>query len=88
MNEDMVKALDECMKCMEDTMKECSKESVNKLLNAAMKLWNSISDGELPEIATGLYYAKDEDFLFQDFESVLSEENDDLDWYKTEDDDE
>ena len=87
MSENMVKALDECMKCMEDTMKECSKESVNKLLNAAMKLWNSISDGELPEIATGLYYAKDEDFLFQDFESVLSEDNDDLDWYKTEDDD-
>ena len=87
MSEKMVKALDECARCMEETVKKCGKGTVNNLLEAALQLWNSISDGELPKIATDLYYAKNEDFLYQDFENVLSEEDDDLDWYETEEDD-
>ena len=87
MSENIVNPLDECVRCMEETVQKCGKETVNNLLTAAMRLWNSISDGELPKIATDLYYAKDEDFLYQDFENVLEEENDDLDWYETEEDD-
>jgi len=87
MNDDIAKALDECAKCMEDTVKDCCKDKVNMLLSAAMTLWESISGGELPNIATNLYYAKDEDFLFQDFMNVLEEEKDTLDWYETDADD-
>ena len=83
MSEIMVKALDECVKCMEDTVKECCKEKVDQLLTAAMKLWNCVSDGDLPHIASDLYYAKDEDFLFQDFVNILEEQEDTLDWYES-----
>ncbi len=83
MSEIMVKALDECVKCMEDTVKECCKEKVDQLLTAAMKLWNCVSDGDLPHIASDLYYAKDEVFLFQDFVNILEEEEDTLDWYES-----
>ena len=84
MSENIVKPLDECVRCMEETVKKCGKDTVNKLLTAAIKLWNSISDGELPKIATDLYYAKDDDYLYQDYEKVLKEEHDDLEWYDTE----
>ena len=87
MSENMKKALDECVRCMEDTVKECCKDNVDQLLTAAMKLWYSVSDGELPNIASDLYYAKDDDFLFQDFVNVLEEEEDTLDWYESEADD-